>query len=514
MANKTISMMKVRQILKLYYQALGKKKIAERLGISKNTVKHYIEVFKQLKTTKEEIMLLSDVELNALFHPPRQTAVTAKMNRLIAFFPTVDKQMRKRGMTVIKVYQEYKEKEGDEAYSASQFYNYYSQWSKRIYPSMHIEHKVGDKMYVDYAGGALGYVDKDTGELKQAQVFVAILGWSQYAYVEAVESQSVEYFIMGCENALRFYDGVPLAIVPDNLKSAVFKPNRYEPELNMNFAAFADYYGTSVLPARVRKPKDKALVENMVKLSYQRIYTNLPEHEVFTLEELNEKIREHLEIFNKVPLTGKECSRKDQWLMELPALQPLPEKNYEMRKSKQVTVSKNGHVILTEDGHYYSVPYEHIGKKLIMQYSRTEVSLYHRYQLICTHKRTKSHGNYTTEPSHLSPRHQNITEWNPDFFIERARKIDPIVELYITNVINKKKHREQSYKSCQGILAYAQKIGNERLISVCKLGLDFEHYSFKMIEYIWKNDLDVCKEEPAATVMPEHQNIRGGDYYQ
>ena len=201
MANKQTSMSNVRQIIKLYSQAIGKKKIALRLGISKNTVKHYIDVFETLKTTSDALMKLTDFELNKVFNPPQPTFITGKLNQLITFFPVMEKQLRKRGMTVGKQFQEYKRLH-TEGYEATQFYHYYNQWCKKVNPSMHMEHKVGDKMYVDYAGVTWPYVDTDTGEIKDAQVFVAILGWSQYAYVEAMKNQTLEEFIAACENAM------------------------------------------------------------------------------------------------------------------------------------------------------------------------------------------------------------------------------------------------------------------------------------------------------------------------
>ena len=208
MANKPICMSKVRQIIKLYSKGIGKKKIGERIGISKNTVKHYLDVFKTLKTTCEALLALTDFELNKAFNPPQQTVLSNKLKELIDFFPIMEKELRKRGMTAGLQFKHYK-RLYPQGYEASQFYHYYHQWSKKVNPSMHIEHKVGDKMYVDYAGVTLPYVDADTGEIKQAQVFVAILGWSQYAYVEATRSQTVEEFIASCENAIRFFKGVP-----------------------------------------------------------------------------------------------------------------------------------------------------------------------------------------------------------------------------------------------------------------------------------------------------------------
>ena len=513
MANKPTSMSKVRQIIKLYSQGIGKKKIGVRLGVSKNTVKHYVEVFKGLKTNIEELIKLSDFELDKKFNPPQTTPLSGKLKQLLDFFPFMEKQLRKRGMTVGLQFREYKKLHSD-GYEASQFYHYYQQWCKKVNPSMHIEHKAGDKMYVDYAGGTLPYVDEDTGEIKNAQIFVAILGWSQYAYVEAMHSQTIEEFIAACENALRYFNGVPLAIVPDNLKAAVVKASKHEPTLNENFKAFADYYGIAILPARSRKPQDKSLVENMVKLSYQRIYTNISERDIKPLPELNIEIWKHLTNHNDSLLTGKECSRTDQWILEVPVLQALPAKGYEMRKIKLVTVMKNGHVYLTEDQHYYSVPYDLIGKKLKMQYSRSEVNLYLQYNLVATHKRIRSPHNYSTDPLHMPPEHRYVTEWSPTFFMEKAKSIDPIVEYYISQVLAKKQHPEQAYKSCQGILSYSKRVGNIRLIKACKRAHEIGYYNYKIIEDIIKHNLDKYDEDSVPTQMPLHENIRGGKYYQ
>lgn len=512
MANKTTSMSKLKQIIKLYHQNLGKKKIALRLGISKNTVKHYIDVYQHLKLVKEDVLKLNDLELHHLFHKPQPTPTTLKLDQLLAFYQEVDIQLRKRGMTLKKQYSVYKTRYPD-GYGATQFYVYYVQWSKKTNPSMRIEHKAGDKMFVDYAGATLPYVDVDTGEIKQAQVFVAVLGWSQYAYVEAVPSQTIEDFISACQNALHFFKGVPLAIVPDNLKSAVVKTHKYEPELNANFASFADHYGTSVLPARARKPQDKALVENMVKLSYQRIYTNINEKVVLPLEELNQHIKIHLHTHNHQLLTNKEYSRAMQWKLEQPTLQPLPISLYELQTIKIVTVMKNNHIYLLEDRHYYSVPHELIGKKIKLHYSKTHVHLYFNYTLVASHKRVKSPGNYTTDASHLPPQHQFVTEWCPDFFINKAKAIDVVVEEYIRQVLLKKQHPEQAYKSCQGILSFASRVGVARLINACKRANEVGYYNYKTIDDILKRHLDKYENEPSTTAMPSHDNIRGGDYY-
>jgi transposase len=513
MANKPISMSKVRQILKLHSQGIGKKKIAKRLGVSSNTVKGYVSRFYELRTTLVELLKHSDFDLDKIFNPPKEQPPSDRLGRLHAFFPVMEKQLRRRGMTVAKQFREYRSSD-PEGFAETQFYHYYNQWSKKLKPVMPIQHKEGDKAYIDFAGGKLPYVDELTGEIRQAEVYVGILGWSQYAYVEAVASQTVEEFIAATENALHYFKGVPLAIVPDNLKSAVFKASKYEPELNENFKAFADHYGVAILPARARKPQDKAHVENMVKIVYQRIYTNIPENKLMTLTELNTIILQHLSTLNDSQLTGKDCSRADQWITELPSLQSLASTRYEMRKVKQVTVMKNGHVFLTEDQHYYSVPYELIGKKLKLQYSRSQVEIYLEYQRIASHKRVRSPHNYTTDPVHMPPQHRYVTEWSPAFFIERGKAIDPVVEYYISQVLAKKQHPEQAYKSCQGILSLGKRVGNQRLIKACKRAHEIGYYNYRIVEQILQNNHDRFEEDTEQPKMPAHDNIRGGNYYQ
>jgi transposase len=513
MANKNISMSKVKQIIRLHMQVIGKRKIAQRVGISKNTVRPYIAALLSLRQPLEDLLKMSDHDLHQALYPPQQTVVKHRLQQLYDFFPEMDKQLRKRGMTVGMEFRRYRQLY-PQGFRETSFYKYYNVWKKRVRPTMHIEHKIGDKMYVDFAGDTLPYVDADSGELCQAQVFVAILGWSQYAYVEAMRSQTVEDLIAACEHSVQYFKGSPLAIVPDNLKSAVTKASRYEPDLNTNFNGFAEHYGMTVLPARVRKPQDKAHVENLVKLTYQRIYTGLPEMEVLTLDLVNQRVRQLLEQFNRGVLTGRSESRYDLWLREMPTLQKLADQGYQLRTIRQVTVMKNGHVLLHEDRHYYSVPYTLIGRKLQLHYCRTWVELYHNYEMVARHKRVRSTGTYTTEPGHLSSQHQYQSQWNPAFFLDKAKMLDPVVEVYIGEVLHRKPHPEQAYKSCQGILLLAARVGEQRLINACKRAHEIGYYGYRAVEDILRKGLDRYDDEPSSPEMPSHHNIRGSNYYQ
>lgn len=289
MANNPIHMSKLRQVIKLHCQGQSKLQISATTSLSRNTVKKYIRVFSGLKTTWEQINQLPDKELDELFCKEPEAIIDDRLLPLHDFLKLHEKRLRQRGVTLLRLWEEY-HAQYPEGFSRTSFYDHYNLWKKRVHPSMHMAHKPGDKVFVDYTGEKLQVVDPDSGEVKTMEVFVAILGASQLTYVEAVESQRVEDFISCCENALHYFGGSPNAIVPDNLKSAVIKSNRYEPKLNENFEAFADYYGMAVLPARAYKPKDKALVEGAVKITYIRIFASLPDKLATSLEELNTRI--------------------------------------------------------------------------------------------------------------------------------------------------------------------------------------------------------------------------------
>jgi transposase len=380
-----------------------------------------------------------------------------------------------------------------------------------------MEHKAGDKLYVDFAGDKLEIINEQTGEVKPVEVFVAILGASQLTYVEAVMTQQKEDFIFACENALHYCGGVPQAIVPDNLKSAVSKSSKYEPTLNETFADFAEHYGTAILPARAYRPRDKALVENAVRIIYTRIYVKVKRQQYFTLQDLNLAILTALEEHNNAPLRGRNYSRRQQFNeVEKNVLMPLPELRYELKKHQYATVAKNGHVGLSADKHYYSVPYRFIGKKVKLLYSRSSVEIFYNYERIALHERTKSAYRYTTQKDHMASTHRFVSEWTPERFTSWAAGIHEDVRLYVLKVLDRKQHPEQAYKSCMGILGFAKKVGNDRLIKACQRALGYGAYNYKTIQKILERELDLrdTPDETDQLQMPFHDNIRGENYYQ
>lgn len=515
MANKTISMSKIRHLLQLYSQGRSKLLISEQTGIARNTVKKYLRAFADSGLSFEELNELSDKDLEDLFIQPEAQPVNSRIQMLFDLFPALDKELRKRGITRQILWLRYKEQHPD-GLGRSQFSHYFALWKKQVNPTMHMEHKAGDKMYVDFAGDKLQFVDPQSGEVRDVEVFVSVLGASQFTYAEAVMSQQKEDFIGACENALYYYGGVPAAIVPDNLKAAVTKSSKYEPVLNETFADFARHYNTAILPARSYKPRDKALVENAVRIIYQRIYTKLKSRVFHTLDELNTALREELDAYNNILLTGRNYSRRQQFEeIERNTLLPLPTLRYEMKKPAFVTVMKNGHVCLQADKHYYSVPYRFIGKKVKLMYSRHSVEIFYRYERIALHKRLKSTYQYTTDKEHLASSHRFVSDWNPEKFIGWAASIHEDVKLYIIKILDRKQHPEQAYKSCVGILSFAKKVGDERLIKACQRALNYGIYNYKTIQKILENKLDAQPQEPVEQLqMPLHENIRGEGYYQ
>lgn len=515
MANNPIDMSKVRKVLKMNFQGKSKSFISNYLQLSRNTVKKYINLCNILGLDQEYISRKSDEELEAIFVKDNEVKVSKKLQQAFSFFPAMEKELKKAGVTKAQQWEKYIAKHPD-GYRLSQFKQYYNRWSKKLNPVMHMEHKAGDKMFVDYAGKKLQIIDKESGEFQSVEFYVAILGASQYTYAEASMSQKKEDFIKSTENALLYYKGVPAAIVPDNLKSAVTKSNRYEPQINKDFQDFAEHYGTTILPARVYKPKDKALAEGAVKILYRRIYSQLHSQSFYSLKELNQAIRNLLEKHNKALLTGRPHSRYDLFKeLEEQELAPLPVERFEIKEIENGTVIKNAHIMLKKDKHYYGVPYQYIQKKVKIIYTSNRVEIYHKYNRIAIHQRSYKSHSYTTIAEHLPSTHQFLSDWNPQKFINWANNIDPSVSKFITFLLEEKQHPEQAYKSCIGVLSMEKKVGRERLVNACKRALDFGVYNYKTIDNILKRNLDLYTEDQdEKSNLPRHNNIRGEEYYQ
>ena len=518
MSNKPIEMFKIRQVLRLYADGCGSKFISKTTGIARNTVKKYLLQFVELRLTVERVEAMNDKQLATVFLIEKPKKESSRQIDLEALLPELAARLKKRGVTKQMVYSDYIS-QCPEGYKHSAFLERLNAYMGMSKPSMRVPHKVGDKLFIDFTGKRLQIVDKETGEVREVEVFVAILGCSQLTYVTAVTSQKKEDFILACERALHFYGGVPEAIVPDNLKSAVKKAGRYESELNDSFAAFAAHYNTYVFPARVYKPKDKALVEGAVKIIYTTIFTKIDEKVYTSLETLNEDIYIYLKAHNNTLLTGCDYSRWQQFeSLEKNVLKPLNQYPYDPMITKMGMVGKTGFV--TVDYRYYSIPYKFIGKKVKLMYNCTKVEAFSEHELIAVHERSFGKEKYIQNEDHLASWHRYPTEWNPEKFIADAALIGEAVVVYIKKVLSRNEYPEKNYRACQGIINYKKRVGETRLINACKRADSFGVYNFGIIERILKSKADLIplEDEPKlpdeGSGMPLHDNIRGQEYYQ
>lgn len=515
MAGKTILMSKLKQIIRLKQQGISLQRIAALTGTSRNTVKKYLRLIEVKGFSFSALLDKEDHEADRLLADTDQVS-EQKYAELKTLFPYIEKELIRTGVNRWVLWGEYKNKYPG-GYSYARFCYYISRWMETQGATMHFEHQPGDKLFIDFAGKKLHWVDSETAEVHEVEVYLSVLGYSQLLFVVATPSQQKEQFIAATEKALHYYGGVPQALVPDNLKSAVHQANKYEPVLNSDFADFANHYGTVILPARSRKPRDKALAENAVQIVYSRIYAPLRDLVFFSLEELNLAIGQQLELCNDMPFQKQPISRRQKYEQgEKHLLRPLPPERYEIKKYKWLTVMKNSHIQLSEDKHYYSVPYRFIGKKIKIVYSASRVSVFYNKEQIAFHKREYKRFGYTTLKSHLPSTHQFISDWNPDTFLHRAEQIDASVKEYIAKILEEKSYPEQAYRSCAGILAQERKVGRDRLISAVKRASVFGAYGYSIIDRILKGGLDrldMGDHGPAQPELPFHENIRGAEHY-
>ena len=514
MRKRKITMEKIRELLRLHYQQeLSIRKACSLLGISKTSGADYIREFKKTGYSFQEIVQISDSSLMELIEQSN-VSTNKRYEILSQYFEYYEKELKRPGVNLLVLWQEYKDKE-PEGLSYSRFCHYYRSWKLKQPISMHIEHKAGDKMFVDFAGKKLQIVNRETGEIIPVEVFVAILGASQLTYVEASLTQQKEDWIRLNENALHYFEGVPRAIVPDNLKSGVTKACNYEPQLNASYYDFARHYNTVILPARPVKPKDKSLVENAVGIVYQRIYSRLRNITFFSIEELNESIWDELDKHNNQYFQKRKISRIQLFQeIEKSQLQPLPIHRYEMKYFMEVKVQFNYHVYLNQDKHYYSVPYRYVGKRVKIIYTDKIVEVYKNNQRIAFHRRDRQPYRYTTNSEHMPKSHQYVSQWSPERFINWASTIGVDIKEFIISLLESKSHPEQAFKACMGVMRLAKKYDNPTMNKVCRKALDINCISYQFIDNSIKNKTYKFKNDDSKVIqLPLHKNIRGKENY-
>jgi len=509
--------MEIRQLLQLKMNGESNRSCADLLQINRNTINAYVLVLKGTGLTYDQLFLKTDLELRELF-PQADTKDSMRYKALIEYLPQVYADRLLPGFTLRNCWLSYKEIYPI-GYGFTQFADHYKRLYKKKKTSMPQVHVAGEKIYVDYAGKKAKVVNKETGEIVEVELFVAILPWSNYTFVEATYSQKKEDFIGSMNRCLSFFGGSPIAVVSDNLKSAVSKASKYEPYINKTFKSFGVHYNTVIHPARPYKPKDKALVEGAVKLAYQRILFPIRNMTFFSIDELNIEIRKKLAIHNRTNFQDRDCSRLDLFIKtEKQLLRPLPSQHFLMREYKWVTVNLSGHVKLGEDKHYYSVPAELVGKKVEMQYSQQTVEVYRESKRIALHKRQLFAG-YSTRKEHLAEDHQQYSKWDEKYFVDRAKSIGPTCQQFIKKLIHSKQYPPQAFRQAHGIITLRRLYKDSRIERACRIGLLTQKYSYKGIEQILQKGLDFNYRElfeeaqpQASSHIPAHDNIRGNHY--
>jgi transposase len=514
MANQIVSMNKLKQYLKLSLKGYSYRQISEMTSMSRNTLSKYKDMLDKHPLSYEEMLKLSDKELYSIVYPPSEEKPTH--DELYGLFPEMDNQLSRIGMTKFILWEQYKLQYPD-GVQYSQFCEHYRRYQQSQKLSFVFEHRAADKVMVDFAGKKLKIVDADTGEVRQVEFFVAILPCSQYTYAEACLSQKIPDFLGCIGRALHNFGGVTQALVTDNLKPAVNKASKFDPEINHSMADFAAHYDIVVLPTRARKPKDKALVESAVNILYTRVYAPLHDQIFHTLKDLNTAIKPLVDKHNQMLFQGKPFSRKNQFdNLEKSLLKALPDTIFEIKRYKEAKVHPNCHVLLSEDKHHYSVPYQYIGQKVQIGYTNQTVEIYHKYERIAIHQRNRNQFKYTTNAAHLHPKHQYYKRWSENFFLEEGIKIGADTHRLVEQILHQCKHPEQGYKTCQGILQLAQKYGNAKVDQAAAICLQYEFISYRKLERILSlNYLEHLTNEvdDLTTIPVKHENIRGQSYF-
>ena len=513
MAKKRLLMRKLREILRLKYEVkLPHRVIGRACGIGAGTVSMYVQRAKREGLSWPLPEALDDDALeNRLFREPFHERVA----RPAPDCEAIHRELKRPGVTLQLLWLEYLEAH-PQGYRYSQFCNVYRRWVKKLHPSLRQRHRAGEKVFVDYSGKRLHLIDPETGELIPVELFVGVLGASGYLFAEATAGQTLPEWIGSHIRMLEFYGGCPAVFVPDNLLSGVTHPCRYEPEVNRSYADLARFYGAVVIPARVRKPKDKAKAEAGVLLAQRWILATLRNRTFFSLAELNAAIREKLALINQRVMKKMGMSRQQLFEhIDRPALKPLPSERFEMAEWKYCRVNVDYHVEI--DHNYYSVPYTLLHERLEARFTPSIVELYDKSRRITSHKRLSGRGLVSTHPEHMPRNHREYREWSPQRLIHWASKSGPATAQMVTEILHRRHHPEQGYRASLGLMRLGRQYGMERLEAACARALRLGAYGYRTVKNILSTGLDsLCSEQETSkplAPMPHHDNIRGAAYY-
>ena len=502
-------------ILRLSALGIAKQDIAAACKCSRNTVRNVLNAADKSELSWDTAKSHSNEQLKALLFPTAGTSPLFKMPD----YEYVHREMQKSGVTLSLLWVEYCEKcrqNQEIPYKSTQFNKYYADYVHKTKATMHLEYKPGDTMQVDWAGQTARIIDTDTGEDINVYIFVSVLAHSGYAYIEGFLDMKQESWITAHVNAYHFYEGVTRILTPDNLKTGIIKNTREGVEVNRSYLEMAEHYGTAVIPARPRSPKDKALVENSVGIISTWILAALRSRQFFTLQELNEVIQEKLYDFNHKSFQKKEGSRATVYEAERVFLLPLPSEPFELATWKLVTVPYNYHVSVEQMN--YSCPSEYIKQKVDVRITRSTIEIFFAGTRLTSHRRLYGRpGQYSTLEAHMPPDHQKYVQWNGERFLRWAESIGENTVTLVRLFLTTHKVEQQGYKSCMILLKQADKYSPQRLDAACKKALSFSPMpSLKSVQSILKSGLDKLLDPETTSPPPEipkYGFTRGADYY-
>lgn len=513
MAQERLSMQKIKEALRLKWACgLSTRAAARSCRISHSTVSEYLARATKAGLTWPLPETLDEDGLYRLLYPERFEPAAVVTSKPQPDWEYVRQELKKAHVTKRLIWEEYQQAHPD-GYSYSQFCDLYRKHTQKLEPHMRFEHKAGEKLFVDYVGDTVPLTNPETGEITQAQIFVATQGASNYTYAEAQPDQTLPHWIGGHVRAHAFFGGVTQLIVPDNLKQGVKSACWYDPDINPTYLEWAQCYGVAVLPTRAAQPRGKAKVENAVLVVERWILARLRNRTFFSLAELNRAIRELLVDLNEKPMQITRKSRKQEFLeTDLPALRPLPAQPYEFSVTKMARVNIDYHVEFEK--HFYSVPYALIHEEVRVRASENFVEIFHKSQhdAIARHPRSHAPGRFSTQTAHMPAKHQKAGEWTAERLLHWAEQTGPHTAQYIQALLVSRQHPEQAFRCCLGVLRLSRRYSTQQMETACQSAYAGRIFSYSGIK-------DLLEHQPAATSpdpiqLPLHENIRGTTYYQ
>ena len=517
MPRERLPMRKIRDVLRLHAGGLSKRQIAVSMNIGRTSARDYIDRARRAGLGWPLPDDLTDEDLERRLFP--SAAAVSPDYRPSPDWPVLHCELRRSGVTLALLWEEYRAVH-PQGFAYSRFCELYRAWKGKLAPIMRQNHVAGEKMFVDYAGATLEVIDGLTGEVREAQIFVATLGASSYTYAEASWTQSLPEWVGSHARAFAYFGGVPAQVVPDNLKSAVVKACLYDPEINRTYGDLAAHYGTAIVPARPRKPRDKAKVEVSVQIVERWILARLRNRRFFSLAEANQAIHELLGVLNGRVTRHLGASRRQLFeALDRPALKPLPAQAYQYAEWKQRRAGLDYHVEVAK--HYYSVPHALAKQKLWARITERTVEIFHKGKRVAAHMRGSGNRRHTTVAEHMPSAHRRYANWTLERIRRDAAANGPNTETLIELILRHRPHPEQGFRSCIGILRLARSHSGERLEAACERALEIGAHSYSSLASILKNNLDRRKPSQSSKLgngtadksAIEHGNIRGPQYF-